>query len=95
MSATPQLFDCVLAPPYLQVVKVSTVSERQFRAAMEGECPSCGSTDLARDESDNGEWMWAICSDCNWSEAFRATARKSRIIWRLLPSAVHGEQDES
>lgn len=85
-QAPPQLFDVVLEPPYLRIVAVGKVSERQFRAAMEGRCPGCDSTDLERVESENSEWMWATCSDCCWSDAFRAVARKNRIVWRMLPA---------
>lgn len=88
----PQLLDVVRNPPYLQIVKVSALSERQFRAAMEGECPGCGSDVLDRVESENDEWVWAACPDCCWSESFRVVARRNRYIWRMLPTAVSADR---
>lgn len=80
-----QIFDVVRNPPYLQIVKVGTASEREFRAAMEGECPGCGSRDLERIESENDEWTWASCESCFWAESFRAVAKDDGgHIWRIL-----------
>lgn len=90
---SPLVFDMVHAPPYMQIVAVTTASERQFRAAMEGECPGCGASDLERVPSENENWTWAHCSECSWAEAFRAVARTSRIIWRQLASA-HKAREE-